>query len=30
VAGKHMSTTALTTDTFEDTVTKPGITLVDW
>jgi thioredoxin 1 len=25
-----MSTTALTTDTFEDTVTKPGITLVDW
>ena len=25
-----MSTTALTTDTFEDTVTEPGITLVDW
>lgn len=25
-----MSTTALTNDTFEDTVTKPGITLVDW
>jgi thioredoxin len=25
-----MSTVALTTDTFEDTVTKPGITLVDW
>jgi thioredoxin 1 len=25
-----MSTIALTTDTFEDTVTKPGITLVDW
>lgn len=25
-----MSTTALTKDTFEDTVTKPGITLVDW
>jgi uncharacterized protein (DUF302 family) len=24
-----MSTTALTKDTFEDTVTKPGITLVD-
>jgi len=25
-----MSTVALTPDTFEDTVTKPGITLVDW
>jgi thioredoxin 1 len=25
-----MSTIALTTETFEDTVTKPGITLVDW
>ncbi len=25
-----MSTVALTTDTFEDTVTKTGITLVDW
>ena len=25
-----MSTVALTTDTFEGTVTKPGITLVDW
>jgi thioredoxin len=25
-----MSTSALTRDTFEDTVTKPGITLVDW
>ena len=25
-----MSTIALTKDTFEDTVTKPGITLVDW
>ena len=25
-----MSTMALTKDTFEDTVTKPGITLVDW
>jgi thioredoxin len=25
-----MSTIALTRDTFEDTVTKPGITLVDW
>jgi thioredoxin len=25
-----MSTTALTEDTFEETVTKPGITLVDW
>jgi thioredoxin 1 len=25
-----MSTSALTNDTFEDTVTKPGITLVDW
>jgi thioredoxin 1 len=25
-----MSTIALTTDTFEDTMTKPGITLVDW
>ena len=25
-----MSTIALTSDTFEDTVTKPGITLVDW
>ena len=25
-----MSTIALTQDTFEDAVTKPGITLVDW
>src|SRR6266704_2576655 len=25
-----MSTIALTRDTFEDTITKPGITLVDW
>jgi thioredoxin 1 len=25
-----MSTIALTKDTFEDTVTRPGITLVDW
>lgn len=25
-----MSTVTLTKDTFEDTVTKPGITLVDW
>jgi len=25
-----MSTVALTEDTFEETVTKPGITLVDW
>ena len=25
-----MSTIALTGDTFEDTVTRPGITLVDW
>jgi thioredoxin len=25
-----MSTVALTKDTFEDTVTQPGITLVDW
>jgi thioredoxin 1 len=25
-----MSTIALTADTFEDTVTRPGITLVDW
>ena len=25
-----MNTIALTTDTFEETVTKPGITLVDW
>jgi thioredoxin 1 len=25
-----MSTVALTMETFEDTVTKPGITLVDW
>ena len=25
-----MSTVALTEDTFEDTVTQPGITLVDW
>ena len=25
-----MSTVALTEDTFEDTVTRPGITLVDW
>jgi thioredoxin len=29
-AGKSMSTVALTTETFEDTVTRPGITLVDW
>src|SRR5215510_9946213 len=29
-AGKSMSTIALTKDTFEETVTKPGITLVDW
>jgi thioredoxin 1 len=25
-----MSTVALTKDTFEETVTRPGITLVDW
>jgi len=25
-----MSTVTLTTETFEDTVTQPGITLVDW
>ncbi len=25
-----MSTVALTEDTFEETITKPGITLVDW
>jgi thioredoxin 1 len=25
-----MSTVALTADTFEDTIMKPGITLVDW
>ena len=25
-----MSTVALTEDTFEDTVTRPGITLIDW
>ncbi len=25
-----MSTVALTEDTFKDTVTKPGITIVDW
>ena len=25
-----MSTIALTKDTFEETITKPGITLVDW
>ena len=25
-----MSTVALTVDTFEDTVSRPGITLVDW
>jgi thioredoxin 1 len=25
-----LSTIALSSDTFEDTVTKPGITLVDW
>jgi thioredoxin 1 len=25
-----MSTVTLTEDTFEDTVTRPGITLVDW
>jgi thioredoxin 1 len=29
-AGKSMSTVALTKETFEDTVTRPGITLVDW
>src|SRR5260370_34846515 len=29
-AGKNMSTIALTRDRFEDTVTRPGITLVDW
>jgi thioredoxin 1 len=29
-AGKNMSTIALTMETFEDTVTQPGITLVDW
>ena len=28
--GEELSTIALTSDTFEDTVTKPGITLVDW
>jgi len=27
---KNMGTIALTKETFEDTVTKPGITLVDW
>src|SRR5487761_1651573 len=27
---KYMGTIALTKDTFEETVTKPGITLVDW
>jgi thioredoxin 1 len=27
---RDMSTVALTAETFEDTVTKPGITLVDW
>ena len=25
-----MSTVALTEDTFEDTITRPGITLIDW
>ena len=25
-----MSTVALTEDTFEETITKPGITLIDW
>jgi len=25
-----MSTVALTSETFEDTVTRPGITLIDW
>jgi thioredoxin 1 len=29
-AGKNMSTVALTKETFEDAVTGPGITLVDW
>jgi thioredoxin len=29
-AGKNMGTITLTRDTFEDTITKPGITLVDW
>jgi thioredoxin-like negative regulator of GroEL len=29
-AGKSMSTIALTGETFEETVTKPWITLVDW
>jgi thiol-disulfide isomerase/thioredoxin len=29
-AGKSMSTIALTGKTFEETVTRPGITLVDW
>jgi thioredoxin 1 len=28
--GKGMTTIALTRETFEETVTKPGITLVDW
>ena len=28
--GEELSTIALTSDTFEDTVIKPGITLVDW
>jgi thioredoxin 1 len=27
---EHMSTIELTRDTFEETVTQPGITLVDW
>src|SRR5512135_3439215 len=27
---EHMSTIELTKDTFEETVTQPGITLVDW
>jgi thioredoxin 1 len=29
-AGESMSTVALTKETLEDTVTRPGITLVDW
>src|ERR1700691_5608921 len=28
--GRQMSTVALTQDTFEDTITDPGIVLVDW
>ncbi len=27
---RRLSTVALTEDTFEDTVTRPGITLIDW